>query len=323
MGASFPGRLMGRVPDSHASRAALIHGDSRAQNVYQSLKLIESDIKKGLAGKKRVVIKPNMVSTERQLSATHAECIEGILEFLMPLGPEELIVAESAAGSPAADGYSNYGYYALKKKYPVKFIDLDDQPYNIRHVIDEKYRPRPVRVSRLLQDPDVYLISAAVMKTHDRVVVTLGLKNVAVGGVIKDGGYRWGRGSRGKSDKPMVHGGRGNAGIHYNLFKMSRITRPHLTVLDGFQAMEGNGPVGGSPVDHRVAVASTDWVAADRIGVELMGFDFNRIGYLKFSAQEKLGEGDLEKIEVLGEKVRDHIRKYRPHRNIESQWREF
>jgi len=52
-----------------------------------------------------------------------------------------------------------------------------------------------------------------------------------------------------------------------------------------------------------------------------MGFDFAKIGYLWFSAQAGLGQGDLSKIEVLGEKVEDHVRKYRPHVNVERQYR--
>lgn len=52
-----------------------------------------------------------------------------------------------------------------------------------------------------------------------------------------------------------------------------------------------------------------------------MGFDFAKVGYLWFSAQAGLGQGDLSKIEVLGEKVADHIRKYRPHDKVERQYR--
>ena len=68
-------------------------------------------------------------------------------------------------------------------------------------------------------------------------------------------------------------------------------------------------------------MASADWLAADRVAVELMGFDFSRIGYLQHCAAAGLGEGDLARIEVLGERVRDHARKYRPPENIESQYR--
>ena len=44
-------------------------------------------------------------------------------------------------------------------------------------------------------------------------------------------------------------------------------------LIDGFEGMEGNGPVSGFPVPHRIAIASTDFLAADRVGLECMGID--------------------------------------------------
>ncbi|MCJ7813550.1 DUF362 domain-containing protein, partial [bacterium] len=316
----LPRVVMARQPLlANQSRAALTSGDSRADNIYRSLKLIEEDIKKGLAMKKKVVIKPNIVEINQQLTATHAECLEGILEFLKPLVKEEIMIAESPAGVTAATGYEEFGYYRLAQKYNVNFIELDEQPTEIMHVLDEHYMPQPVRFSKLLMDPDVYVISSAMLKTHDRAIVTLSLKNIVLGAAIKDPGYnRRTAAEEGKrNDKPTVHGGRNNEGIHFNLFTIGKRLHPHLAVLDGFQGMEGNGPSMGTPVDHRVAVASTDWLAADRIGVELMGFDFQKIGYLKFASEAHIGQGDLSQIEILGERVENHIRQYKPHDSID------
>jgi len=83
--------------------------------------------------------------------------------------------------------------------------------------------------------------------------------------------------------------------------------------------MEGNGPNNGTPVDHRVCIASTDWLAADRVGVELMGVDFAKVGYLNYCAQNRTGIADLSKIEVIGERISNHIRPYKLNDNIEKQ----
>ena len=54
-----------------------------------------------------------------------------------------------------------------------------------------------------------------------------------------------------------------------------------------------------------------DWLAADRVGAELMGVDINKIGYLTFCSQAgDRGEGDLSKIEILGPAIKDHARTY-------------
>jgi uncharacterized protein (DUF362 family) len=94
---------------------------------------------------------------------------------------------------------------------------------------------------------------------------------------------------------------------------------PHLAILDGYDGMEGNGPVAGTKVDHRVSVISTDWLAADRVAVELMGIDFAKIGYLNYCAEAGMGETDLAKIEILGEPIARHVRQYQLADNIEQQ----
>ena len=83
--------------------------------------------------------------------------------------------------------------------------------------------------------------------------------------------------------------------------------------------MEGQGPGGGTPVASRVCVASLDWLAADRVGIELMGIDFAKIGYLNFCARIGLGEADLSKIEIVGPALKDHIKTYKLANNIEEQ----
>ncbi len=93
---------------------------------------------------------------------------------------------------------------------------------------------------------------------------------------------------------------------------ISNSTRPDLSkYITEYTTLRLATPaaVGGEPVDHKVAVVSTDWLAADRVATELMGFDFDKVGYLTFSARAGLGEGELARIEVLGERVPDHIRK--------------
>ncbi len=303
------------------ARVALTHGDSRAQNVHEALKLIAPHIREGLAKKKTIVIKPNLVNIDNQLTATHVDCLEGILEFLKPLAQDEIIIAESPANGPAAEGYGNYGYYRLKDKYRVRFLDLDAEPFGTEYLVDERHHVIPVRFSKLILDPGIYLISTAPMKTHDRAIVTLGLKNIAAGAIIKDAGFRWGPNSKGTTDKHLIHGGPQNQGIHFNLFTLAKRATPHLTVLDGYQGMEHNGPVAGTPVDHRIALAGTDWLAVDRLGAELMGFDHAKIGYMVYCAKAGMGQIDKAQIELLGERLEDHIRSYTPHDTIEQQYK--
>jgi uncharacterized protein (DUF362 family) len=300
---------------------ALTTGDNRADLVFRALQPYSRQIKKAI-GSRRVVLKPNNVSINIPLCATHTDTLEGILEFLKSIRKlDNVIIAESAADGPTLDGFSNYGYTRLANKYPVKFVDLDQEGSEILYVFDEKdFRPHPVRFSRIMLSPDSYLVSVARMKTHDLAVATLSLKNIVFGSPVKGGGFTFGRNRKegSWSDKSIVHGG-GTRGINYNLYDLAPRLHPHLAVIDGFEGMEGNGPTRGTPVDHRVCVASTDWLAADRVAVELMGIDFAKVGYLNYCASSNLGVADLSRIEIVGESISSHIRQYRLHDNIEKQ----
>ncbi len=302
-------------------RAAISAGDDRTQNIIDSLKPFAREIKDAI-GNRPVVIKPNNVAIDVQLCATHVDALTGILEFLKSIGKtENIAIAESAASGPTFEGYENYGYMKLKDRYKVDLIDLDREPVQQMHVVnDGDFHPHFVRMSKLLLDPETFLISAAVMKTHDRVVATLSLKNIVFGAPIKDEGFRWGPGGTkgARNDKPITHGG-GFKGVNYNLFQLSNVLHPDLSIIDGFQGMEGNGPVGGTPVDHKVAVASLDWFAADRTAVELMGIDFTDMGYLNYCVQAGIGDADIQQIEQMGVAIEPHKKKYRLHDRVEDQ----
>jgi uncharacterized protein (DUF362 family) len=308
------------APDRSTS-VALTAGNQRADLAFRALAPFGERVRRAI-GNKRVIIKPNNVSIENPLSATHAETIEGILEFLESIDKVgNVIIAESAASGPTLDGFANYNYTRLTARYPVKLVDLDQEPFETVQVFDERdFRPHPVRMSRPMLDPNSYIISAARMKTHDRVVATLSLKNIVLGAPIKDLGFRWGRESKAgtKNDKPIVHGS-GFRGLNYNLFALAQRMPPDLAVIDGFEGMEGNGPVGGTPVDHRVCVASPDWLAADRVAVELMGIDYAKVGYLNYCGKAGLGQDDLARIEVVGEPIARHVKPYKLSDNIEKQ----
>jgi uncharacterized protein (DUF362 family) len=92
-----------------------------------------------------------------------------------------------------------------------------------------------------------------------------------------------------------------------------------VAVIDGFEGMEGNGPSMGTPVQHRIALASTDFIAADRVGAETMGIDCSMLGWLKYCGEVGIGQWDLSKIDVKGAQIAAVQKKYRLHPDIERQ----
>ena len=318
---ALPARAAGAPSAALGSRVALTAGDDRADNVFRGLSEFRDQIARSIAGR-RVVIKPNNVSTEVQLAATHADCLEGTLEFLKSIGKlDAAVIAESAGAGPTREGFHNFGYPRVAEKYGVRLVNLDETETETIHVFDQvDMQPHAVRVAKMLLDQSNYVISAAMPKTHDRAVVTLSLKNIVFGAPVKDVNFRWGKGKPpgATTQKPIAHGS-GIYGINYNLFALSQRLRPDLSVLDGYAGMQGNGPTGGTEVAHRIAVVSPDWLAADRVTVELMGIDFAKVGYLNYCARAGMGEADLEKIEILGEPIARHVRSYQLHDKVRDQ----
>jgi uncharacterized protein (DUF362 family) len=83
--------------------------------------------------------------------------------------------------------------------------------------------------------------------------------------------------------------------------------------------MEGDGPISGTPVPSHVAVASTDYIAADRVGIEVMGINPAWPGYLNYCAQCGLGQFDIAKLDVRGARPAEVARKFQLSKNIDTQ----
>ena len=320
------------APGSQNPVVSLTSGNDRADIVFRALQPFAKEIRKSI-GNRRIILKVNNVLIYVPLACTHAETLEGILEFLKSIRKlDNVIIAESSASCPTLEGFDNYGYFSLLSRYPVKLVDLDNEPFEMMYVVNERdFRPQPIRVSRIILDPDSYIVSVARMKTHNTVGASLSLKNIVFGSPIKDKGFtlynedirfapeKARESVKGTvSYKRLIHGN-GFHAVNYNMANLARRLHPDLAVIDGFTGMEGNGPTLGTPVDHRVCVVSRDWLAADRVGIELMGIDFSRIGYLNHCTNMGLGISDLNQISIAGENLKDHIKQYRLPDNFDRQ----
>lgn len=278
-------------------RVALAKGDDRKANIRTALEKIGEDIR--LNGR-RPVIKVNLVSTFKPLSATHPDAVRPIVEFLMERGGKNIAIAEGSAFGNTAKGFRDYGYEALAKEYNLELIDLNyPDSWKVVFVIHPDLKPHPIKLAPVMLDPNNYIISLTKPKSHLLVGVTLTAKNVIMGSIMI-------------MDKVRMHPSEaGNRVLDYNLFTVMQHLHIDLAVIDGFEGMEDNGPIFGDPVDHRVAAAGTDYLAVDRVGTEIMGADFDTIRYLNYLWDCGFGEGDLNKIQILGETIESCRREYR------------
>jgi uncharacterized protein (DUF362 family) len=305
------------APDRR-SAVSIVSGESRRQNVCQSLVAIEDQILPVLKTKKCVVIKPNIVNTGRQLASTHVDALQGIVDFLAPRFKGPIVIAESSAGF-TTEGYDNFHYdqvIAEHKPLPVSLVDLNEEgKYRVHTILDGDLHAVPVRLAARLLDPEAFVICSCMLKTHNTVVASLSIKNMTLGAPLhsaRKDSPRW-------NDKRLYHGGVRQT--HVDIMLTAQRLQPcwGATVIDGYEGMEGDGPNNGTPVPSRLAIASTDYVAADRVGLEAMGINASYVAYLGYCAQCGLGQDDLSKIDLRGAKLADVTRKYRQHTDMERE----
>jgi uncharacterized protein (DUF362 family) len=271
------------------AKVALVKGNDRRKNLRQALEWIADEI--DLQGR-RPVIKVNFVSAFVPLCATHVDATRAVVEFLRDRGEKDIAVAEGTAWGTTARGFRENGYLDLAREFDLQLIDLNDaDSWKVVHVVHPDLKPQPVKLSQVMTDPNHYIISLTRPKTHLQVGVTLTAKNVVMGAILVMDKYR------------MHPTEAGDRILDYNLFTVMKHLHIDLGVIDGFEGMQGKGPVFGEPVDHHVALAGTDFVAVDRVATEIMGADFDEIRYLNYMWDQGIGEGDLSKIRIVGETV--------------------
>jgi hypothetical protein len=125
-----------------------------------------------------------------------------------------------------------------------------------------------------------------------------------------------------RSDKQRMH--QSLPLLNLNLLALTPLLHPHLSILDGWVAMEGDGPTRGDPVDWRIAVASTDFLASDALTSELMGFPISTVGYLHYCRLAGLGASKRDEMDILGGVATEAVQRSflpSPTYRLQSRWR--
>ena len=243
----------------------------------------------------RVLIKPNLLGVpEFRLSGavTRWEVCKAIYEEVLNVGGKPFIAESASIGADTEDVILFCGYSRLREE-GFEVIDLKSGNYE-----NDVLKPdNPLLYNELhtwkpVVDADV-IISVPVMKTHDQTEVTLGLKNLK--GLISD------------SEKKQFH----SLGVTDGVVDIVKVLKPALTIFDGTYGQEGMGPMFGDTVKMDLIIASKDVVACDSVASKLMGYEPNEVGILVSAAKCGLGFMDIEDIDIVGDTIEQHRRKFK------------
>jgi uncharacterized protein (DUF362 family) len=125
------------------------------------------------------------------------------------------------------------------------------------------------------------IVSVGKMKTHYVTTITGALKNQF--GCLPD------------IDKDRYH-----PYLTEVISDINKIVQPHLFIVDGNPATEGNGPTDGDCRPMDLVIIGNDPVSVDTVMAHIMGFDPNSIPHLKHAYERGIGEIYLENIELRG-----------------------
>jgi uncharacterized protein (DUF362 family) len=317
-------------PYASRSPVSLVKGDVRRKNVFDALVAVDREVRPAMARKKYVLLKINNVSTTIQLAATHVDAIRGVLDYVAPRFKGPVVIAEASARD-SLEGFDNFKYAQVIPEFKaqkIKLVDLNrEKKFEVFAIVDRNIRPTPIRLASQLLDPDAFVISIAMLKSHNAVVATGSVKNMVMGSPL----HSLAGETQVFADKHLVHAmpvGNEKIGVNDNHHAMNynmAIMALHLkhnwgvAVIDGYDGMEGDGPVNGTLIPMKIALAGTDFLAVDRVCIETMGIPAHAVGYMQYSAELGLGQYDLSKIDIRGEKPESVKKTFKLNTNADFQ----
>jgi len=244
----------------------------------------------------RVLLKVNLLSPEPPEKAitTHPAVVAALIKAVQALGASP-IVGDSSGGMMVDRSRTNMsliktGIKETAEGLGAEVINFDTA--GVERIINPRgVQPNPLQIALPVLEADV-VISVPKLKTHSAALYTGAIKNMygAIPGALK---MEYHRIAPRPSDFTRI------------LVDIFQVTRPHLAIMDGVLAMEGNGPAAGSPKQLGLLFASSDSVALDAVACTCIGLNPQRVSTIKQAVEAGLGQANMADLELVGMRMED------------------
>ncbi len=242
---------------------------------------------RALAGK-RVLLKPNLVEPNRQISwmTTHPAMIVAAAEVFRRWGADVRVGEGPGHMRDTEQALVESGMQEQLDSAALEFADL-----NYEEVGWTKNRGRVSKLKgfyfpRSVVEADL-VVSMPKMKTHHWVGFTAALKNLY--GTIPGIKYGW--------PKNVLH----HAGIPETVFDINASLPKTVAIVDAITCMEGDGPILGSAKQMGLVIVGTNPTAVDATIARIMGLEPTAVSYLQLAAGT-LGPVASRQIDQMGER---------------------
>jgi len=241
----------------------------------------------------KVLLKPNLLAarTPDRAVTTHPAVVEAIGEEFIDFGLK-IAIGDSPAGAHKGVRrvFQNTGMIDVAERLGVPWINFEAAgAFTVR-------RPDGLvlHLTNAIRDFDK-VVSVSKLKTHAYTHYTGAIKNLfgTVPGFRKTAFHK---------SHPLT---RDFAKVIVSVYAEVGAT---LHIMDAIVGMEGNGPSSGNLREVGLLLASSDGVALDRVAERIIGVAKpSDSAITTLAAMRGLGEGDIDKIEVLGGELAEFI----------------
>lgn len=248
-------------------------------NIYQSLKkAINLAGGMDLSSYDRILLKINSCEfrTPETGAVTHPLLVDALLRILREeFAGKKVHLVESDATTTDADLFFGWlGYREIADRHGAECVNLTKEDAVKMRISGRYIKEMPI--PRIFDGS--YLITLPKMKTHQKLKVSLSLKNQF--GCIP---YKW---------KYKYHKRLDDAIVDANLSFPA-----DFCIVDGIIGMEGiNGPGFGRPIAAKTLVVGNNAVSVDAACSRIMGFNPMFIGHIRKSADSGLGSMRYELV---------------------------
>ncbi|NVM17485.1 MAG: DUF362 domain-containing protein [Candidatus Lokiarchaeota archaeon] len=248
-----------------------------------------------------VLLKPNILMgkpAERAVN-THPEVVRAVIQWVKKFNPSAIYVSDSAGGQKPGiteTAMKESGIQDICEEEGaicVPFEKTEREIYEVKDALELT----EISSSRLIREADL-IINIPKIKTHWQCTLTCCIKNM-FGTVLL-------------ANKAKTHAQAAVLDRFCSaLVDIYSVSKPQLTVIDGYYCQEGQGPSSGDVVKLDIILTGYDGVALDTTVCKIIGFEPREILYLEKAEEKKLGTTDLERVEFLGETIESVYQKFK------------
>jgi uncharacterized protein (DUF362 family) len=242
----------------------------------------------------KVHIKPNAIHFSAGMH-TDPAVIDALLAYLGEHGYRRLALMENSShGLSTRLVFTVNGYADIARRHGAELVYLDEGP-TVPYTLEGE--EAAIRIPRRLHErfidpsgrPGNFYLSLPKLKTHSMTTMTLGVKNQQAFPIDED--------------RMHFHN---HETLHVRLARLYRMVQPDFCIIEGVTAIfNGHVPpkalLKESSVQFNVLIGGQDTVAVDTVASKVMGYAIEEVEHLRLAAEWGLGEGQLERIEVIGD----------------------